>query len=218
MHIAQGRGQLVFVVNKVSTPWPNEDVHEAFNSGFTRGVYCGFDQPNGWCQTRKTQPHTQFNPVGPFGKCCAHPVEVLNRDLHRPRSGHVYSYRKPKTFVSPTLWCQGYFQGVGRAESWFRRGLLPPSSGAGLLGGDFCWQLPRGASRRCLPRACRASTSSFRRDELISRHNDSPPAPQVHTSHTRHTKNRQRVGSRTFAAGNGPRVGRPERCAISTSR
>src|SRR5690625_2958368 len=51
------------------------------------------------------------------------------------------------------------------------------------------------------PDPCPARRSSdLRRDELISRQNATPPAPEVNISHTRHTENRQRVGSRTFAA------------------
>src|SRR5690625_5361401 len=51
------------------------------------------------------------------------------------------------------------------------------------------------------PDPCPARRSSdLRRDELISVQNATPPAPEVNISHTRHTENRQRVGSRTFAA------------------
>src|SRR5690625_2588367 len=75
---------------------------------------------------------------------------------------------------------------------------LTPARGfwAVTSAGNFRAGLPGGAFHLLVP----VSTSYFRRDELISRHNATPPAPQVHTSHTRHTKNRQRVGSRTFAA------------------
>src|SRR5690625_3941500 len=53
----------------------------------------------------------------------------------------------------------------------------------------------------CVPGLSRdRATSYFRRDELISRQNATPLAPEVNISHTRHTENRQRVGSRTFAA------------------
>src|SRR5690625_261344 len=65
----------------------------------------------------------------------------------------------------------------------------------------------------CVPGLSRdRATSYFRRDELISRHNATPLAPEVNISHTRHTENRQRVGSRTFAAGSGPEGAPREVC------